>query len=77
MSLAQFDTKFQGVIVFTLVHAYFIALRAIFVSPFLIQHLYKVERYITGVMDEEGYPAFSLVNKATKHSIADYHPLTQ
>ncbi|WVZ06645.1 hypothetical protein V8G54_019991 [Vigna mungo] len=43
------------------------------------QHWYKDEKYSTRVKDEEGCPAFSLVNKATgealKHSIGSSHPV--
>uniref|UniRef100_A0A2N9IWU6 Uncharacterized protein n=1 Tax=Fagus sylvatica TaxID=28930 RepID=A0A2N9IWU6_FAGSY len=43
------------------------------------QHWYKDEKYSTRVKDEEGYPCFSLVNKATgqaiKHSIGASHPV--
>jgi len=44
-----------------------------------MQHWYKDEKYSTRVKDEEGCPAFSLVNKATgealKHSIGVTHPV--
>ncbi|XP_028790078.1 ricin B-like lectin EULS3, partial [Neltuma alba] len=43
------------------------------------QHWYKDEKYSTRVKDQEGCPAFSLVNKATgeavKHSIGATHPV--
>ncbi|KAF5725698.1 hypothetical protein HS088_TW23G00425 [Tripterygium wilfordii] len=43
------------------------------------QHWYKDEKYSTRVKDEEGSPAFALVNKATgqavKHSIGESHPV--
>ncbi|KAJ4821824.1 hypothetical protein Tsubulata_017820 [Turnera subulata] len=43
------------------------------------QEWFKDEKYSTRVKDEEGCPAFSLVNKATgqaiKHSIGDTHPV--
>lgn len=43
------------------------------------QHWYKDEKYSTRVKDEEGFPCFALVNKATgqamKHSIGDTHPV--
>ncbi|KAF7801504.1 ricin B-like lectin R40G3 [Senna tora] len=43
------------------------------------QHWYKDEKYSTRVKDEEGFPAFSLVNKVTgeaiKHSIGATHPV--
>ncbi|KAH1149927.1 hypothetical protein GLYMA_16G043100v4 [Glycine max] len=43
------------------------------------QHWYKDEKYSTRVKDEEGCPAFSLINKATgealKHSIGATHPV--
>lgn len=42
------------------------------------QHWYKDEKYSTKVKDEDGYPSFALVNKATgqavKHSVAG-HPV--
>jgi len=44
-----------------------------------MQHWYKDEKYSTRVKDQEGCPAFSLVNKATgealKHSIGASHPV--
>lgn len=44
-----------------------------------MQHWYKDEKYSTRVKDEEGCPAFSLINKATgealKHSIGATHPV--
>ncbi|GLT87376.1 hypothetical protein SLE2022_054620 [Rubroshorea leprosula] len=43
------------------------------------QHWYKDEKYSTRVKDEEGFPCFALVNKATgqalKHSVGDTHPV--
>ncbi|MED6167807.1 hypothetical protein PIB30_006087 [Stylosanthes scabra] len=43
------------------------------------QRWYKDLKYSTRVKDEEGYPAFSLVNKVTgeaiKHSVGDTHPV--
>lgn len=43
------------------------------------QHWYKDEKYSTRVKDQEGFPAFSLVNRATgeaiKHSIGATHPV--
>ncbi|KAJ0080413.1 hypothetical protein Patl1_23003 [Pistacia atlantica] len=43
------------------------------------QHWYKDEKYSTRVKDEEGFPCFSLVNKATgqamKHSVGASHPV--
>ncbi|KAK4272296.1 hypothetical protein QN277_020872 [Acacia crassicarpa] len=43
------------------------------------QHWFKDEKYSTRVKDQEGFPAFSLVNKATgeaiKHSIGATHPV--
>ncbi|KAH9728319.1 Hydroxyproline-rich glycoprotein family protein [Citrus sinensis] len=43
------------------------------------QHWYKDERLSTRVKDEEGFPCFALVNKATgqavKHSIGATHPV--
>ncbi|KAF7105150.1 hypothetical protein CFC21_105988 [Triticum aestivum] len=43
------------------------------------QHWYKDMRRSTRVKDEEGYPAFALVNKATglaiKHSLGQSHPV--
>ncbi|KAK3197951.1 hypothetical protein Dsin_021366 [Dipteronia sinensis] len=43
------------------------------------QHWYKDEKFSTRVKDEEGFPCFALVNKATgqaiKHSIGDTHPV--
>ncbi|KAK7396034.1 hypothetical protein VNO78_16733 [Psophocarpus tetragonolobus] len=43
------------------------------------QHWYKDEKYSTRVKDEEGCPAFSLINKATrealKHSTGASHPV--
>ncbi|KAF3970536.1 hypothetical protein CMV_005785 [Castanea mollissima] len=43
------------------------------------QHWYKDEKYSTRVKDEEGFPCFALVNKATgqaiKHSIGASHPV--
>lgn len=43
------------------------------------QNWYKDEKYSTRVKDEEGFPCFALVNKATgeamKHSIGDTHPV--
>jgi len=45
----------------------------------LWQHWYKDEKYSTKVKDSDGYPSFSLVNKATgqavKHSVAG-HPVS-
>lgn len=44
------------------------------------QHWVKDMRWSTSVKDEEGYPAFALVNKATgqaiKHSLGQSHPVT-
>ncbi|GLT29340.1 hypothetical protein SLA2020_042130 [Shorea laevis] len=44
-----------------------------------LQHWYKDEKYSTRVKDEEGFPCFALVNKATgqalKHSVGDTHPV--
>ncbi|KAL2320440.1 hypothetical protein Fmac_029409 [Flemingia macrophylla] len=44
-----------------------------------MQHWYKDEKFSTRVKDEEGCPAFSLINKATgealKHSIGATHPV--
>lgn len=46
-------------------------------DPF--QHWIKDEKYSTKVKDEEGFPSFALVNKATgqamKHSIGATHPV--
>lgn len=46
---------------------------------FGLQHWYKDEKYSTRVKDEEGFPCFALVNKATgqaiKHSIGASHPV--
>ena len=46
---------------------------------FVLQHWYKDEKYGTRVKDEEGFPCFALVNKATgqamKHSVGDTHPV--
>jgi len=43
------------------------------------QHWIKDEKYSTRVKDEEGFPSFALVNKATgqaiKHSIGATHPV--
>ncbi|XP_022718972.1 ricin B-like lectin EULS3 [Durio zibethinus] len=43
------------------------------------QHWYKDQKFSTRVKDEEGFPSFSLVNKATgqaiKHSIGASHPV--
>ncbi|KAJ4721210.1 Ricin B, lectin domain containing protein [Melia azedarach] len=43
------------------------------------QHWYKDLKYSTRVKDEEGFPCFSLVNKATgqaiKHSVGATHPV--
>ncbi|KAI4386662.1 hypothetical protein MLD38_004577 [Melastoma candidum] len=43
------------------------------------QHWYKDEKYSTRVKDEEGFPCFALVNKATglamKHSYGASHPV--
>jgi len=43
------------------------------------QHWYKDMRFSTQVKDEEGNPAFALVNKATglaiKHSLGQSHPV--
>lgn len=43
------------------------------------QHWYKDLKYSTKVKDEEGYPAFAIVNKATrqalKHSLGQSHPV--
>ncbi|KAJ4787341.1 Ricin B-like lectin R40G3 [Rhynchospora pubera] len=45
----------------------------------LSQHWIKDLKYSTKVKDEEGYPAFALVNKATrqalKHSLGQSHPV--
>lgn len=45
----------------------------------LLQHWYKDEKLSTRVKDEEGFPSFALVNKATgqamKHSIGATHPV--
>lgn len=39
----------------------------------------KDEKYSTKVKDEQGFPCFSLVNKATglalKHSVGAHHPV--
>jgi hypothetical protein len=44
-----------------------------------VQHWYKDMRHSTKVKDEEGHPAFALVNKATglaiKHSLGQSHPV--
>lgn len=44
-----------------------------------LQHWYKDEKYSTSVKDEERFPSFALVNKATgqalKHSIGATHPV--
>jgi hypothetical protein len=44
-----------------------------------VQHWIKDMKYSTRVKDEEGYPAFALVNKATgealKHSLGQSHPV--
>ena len=44
------------------------------------QHWYKDMRFSTRVKDEEGMPAFALVNKATglaiKHSLGQSHPVS-
>ncbi|XP_062113660.1 ricin B-like lectin EULS3 [Humulus lupulus] len=44
-----------------------------------LQHWYKDEKYSTRVKDEEGFPCFALVNKATgqamKHSVGATHPV--
>ncbi|KAK9291129.1 hypothetical protein L1049_009316 [Liquidambar formosana] len=44
-----------------------------------LQHWYKDEKYSTRVKDEEGFPGFALVNKATgqamKHSIGETQPV--
>lgn len=44
-----------------------------------LQHWYKDEKYSTQVKDEEGFPCFALVNKATglamKHSVGATHPV--
>lgn len=49
-------------------------------TSLLLQHWFKDEKYSTRVKDQEGFPAFSLVNKATgeaiKHSIGATHPVT-
>ena len=49
-------------------------------SLILLQHWYKDMRHSTSVQDEEGYPAFALVNKATglamKHSLGQSHPVS-
>lgn len=43
------------------------------------QHWYKDEKYSTRIKDEEGFPCFALVNKATgqamKHSLGATHPV--
>lgn len=43
------------------------------------QHWVKDEKYSTKVKDEQGFPSFSLVNKATgqalKHSVGAHHPV--
>ncbi|WOH07171.1 hypothetical protein DCAR_0626600 [Daucus carota subsp. sativus] len=43
------------------------------------QHWVKDEKYSTKVKDEQGFPCFSLVNKATgqalKHSVGAHHPV--
>ncbi|KAL6337105.1 hypothetical protein AAG906_036419 [Vitis piasezkii] len=45
----------------------------------MLQHWIKDEKYSTSVKDEEGFPSFALVNKATgqamKHSIGASHPV--
>ncbi len=45
----------------------------------VLQHWIKDEKYSTKVKDEEGFPSFALVNKATgqamKHSIGASHPV--
>jgi hypothetical protein len=44
-----------------------------------LQHWVKDMRHSTSIKDEEGYPAFALVNKATgeaiKHSLGQSHPV--
>ena len=49
-------------------------------SLILLQHWYKDMRHSTSVQDEEGCPAFALVNKATglamKHSLGQSHPVS-
>ena len=44
------------------------------------QHWIKDMKYSTKVKDEEGFPSFSLINKATgeavKHSIGATHPVS-
>ena len=44
-----------------------------------MQHWYKDMRHSTRVKDEEGHPAFALVNRATglavKHSLGQSHPV--
>ena len=44
------------------------------------QHWYKDMRFSSRVKDEEGMPAFALVNKATglaiKHSLGQSHPVS-
>ncbi|KAL6986912.1 hypothetical protein U1Q18_012677 [Sarracenia purpurea var. burkii] len=44
-----------------------------------LQHWIKDEKYSTKVKDEEGFPSFALVNKATgqaiKHSVGATHPV--
>lgn len=46
---------------------------------FLLQHWVKDEKYSTEVKDQNGFPSFSLVNKATgqimKHSVGATHPV--
>lgn len=40
----------------------------------LLQHWYKDEKYSTKVKDEDGYPSFALVNKATGKAMK--HPIS-
>lgn len=45
----------------------------------IYQHWFKDEKYSTKVKDEDGFPSFALINKATaqaiKHSIGHTHPV--
>lgn len=46
----------------------------------VLKHWYKDEKYSTRVKDEEGFPSFALVNKATglamKHAVGDTQPVS-
>jgi hypothetical protein len=46
-----------------------------------LQHWIKDMRHSTSIKDEEGYPAFALVNKATgeaiKHSLGQSHAVIE